>query len=95
MESKLPSRQNTAKVFWTLRYNIEIYCDRVVCGATVVDTLTGEEWDVNAKCVINATGPFTDSIRQLDNPSAQKIVVPSAGVHVVLPGYYRYIHYIC
>ncbi|EDV21156.1 uncharacterized protein TRIADDRAFT_64277 [Trichoplax adhaerens] len=60
----------------------------VVCGATVKDNLTGDEWDVQAKCVINATGPFTDGIRQLDNPSTEKIVVPSLGVHVVLPGYY-------
>jgi len=31
----------------------------IVSGAHVKDILTGEEWDVKAKGVINATGPFT------------------------------------
>lgn len=30
--------------------------DGSVCGAHVRDRLTGEEWDVRAKTVINATG---------------------------------------
>ncbi|PUU78921.1 FAD dependent oxidoreductase-domain-containing protein [Tuber borchii] len=39
--------------------------------------------------VINATGPFTDSIRKLDQgETTQGIVAPSSGVHIVLPGYY-------
>ena len=43
---------------------------------------------VEAKGVINATGPFTDAIRKLDDPSSSEIVAPSSGVHIVLPGYY-------
>lgn len=57
-------------------------------GVRVKEESSGDEWDVPAKCVINATGPFTDSIRQMDNPSIQKICSPSSGVHIVLPGYY-------
>lgn len=34
-----------------------------VVGAHVRDLLTGENFDVHAKVVINATGPFADSIR--------------------------------
>ena len=59
-----------------------------VSGARVRDELTGREWDVKAKCVVNATGPFTDAIRQMDDKSLTKICAPSAGVHIVLPGYY-------
>lgn len=51
--------------------------------------MSGKEWDVKAKCIINATGPFTDSIRKMDDPSAKGICCPSSGVHIVLPGYYR------
>jgi glycerol-3-phosphate dehydrogenase len=47
-----------------------------------------EEFTVRAKGVINATGPFTDSIRKMDEPTVQEIVAPSSGVHVILPGYY-------
>lgn len=59
-----------------------------VSGARVMDTLTGNEWDVKAKSVINATGPFTDSIRLMDDSNTPKICQPSSGVHIVLPGYY-------
>ncbi|OZC05536.1 hypothetical protein X798_07490, partial [Onchocerca flexuosa] len=60
----------------------------MVCGAHVVDTLTNEEWDVQTKAVVNATGPFTDSIRLMADPDTTPICQPSAGVHIVLPGYY-------
>lgn len=48
----------------------------------------GKEINVKAKMVINATGPFTDSIRKLDEFETQEIVAPSSGAHVVLPGFY-------
>ncbi|TPX34902.1 glycerol-3-phosphate dehydrogenase [Synchytrium microbalum] len=57
-------------------------------GAVLKDTLTGDSWTVLTKGVINATGPFIDKIRQMDDPSVAEIVSPSAGVHVILPNYY-------
>lgn len=54
--------------------------------------LPGKEFDVKAKVVINATGPFTDSLRKMDNQETQNICQPSAGVHIVIPGYYRCSH---
>ncbi|XP_045511018.1 glycerol-3-phosphate dehydrogenase, mitochondrial isoform X1 [Colias croceus] len=57
-------------------------------GARVRDELTGKEWDVKAKSIINATGPFTDSIRKMDDQTIKEICCPSSGVHIVLPGYY-------
>jgi glycerol-3-phosphate dehydrogenase len=62
----------------------------VLCGASLRDEITGKEWDVRAKCIINATGPMTDTIRKMDNPAVKEICCPSSGVHIVLPGYYRY-----
>ncbi|XP_064183426.1 glycerol-3-phosphate dehydrogenase, mitochondrial isoform X1 [Anguilla rostrata] len=59
-----------------------------VCGAHCRDVITGQEFDVRAKCVINATGPFTDSLRKMDEPNIPNICQPSAGVHIVIPGYY-------
>jgi glycerol-3-phosphate dehydrogenase len=59
-----------------------------VSGARVHDHMSGLEYDVKAKCVINATGPFVDNVRLMDNPSAKKLIQGSAGVHVVLPAYY-------
>ncbi|KAK2747584.1 mitochondrial glycerol-3-phosphate dehydrogenase [Onygenales sp. PD_40] len=63
-------------------------------GAQVKDMVPGKngqvinEFTVRAKGIINATGPFTDSIRKLDDQKVDEIVAPSSGVHVVLPGYY-------
>uniref|UniRef100_A0A8C9U8C8 Glycerol-3-phosphate dehydrogenase, mitochondrial n=1 Tax=Scleropages formosus TaxID=113540 RepID=A0A8C9U8C8_SCLFO len=59
-----------------------------VCGARCRDQITGNEFDVRAKCVINATGPFTDSVRKMDDQRNPNICQPSAGVHIVIPGYY-------
>ena len=59
-----------------------------ITGAKVRDEITGKEFNVRASCIINATGPFTDSIRKMDDHEAKEICAPSAGVHIVLPGYY-------
>jgi len=47
-----------------------------------------QEFSIKAKGIINATGPFTDSIRKMDDRNVSEIVAPSSGVHVILPGYY-------
>ncbi|KAF9994024.1 mitochondrial glycerol-3-phosphate dehydrogenase [Entomortierella chlamydospora] len=93
------SRMNVALGLTAVQYGavianhvevVELHKDsnKRLCGARVKDTLTGREFDVKAKGIINATGPFTDGIRQLDDPSIQTIVSPSAGVHIILPNYY-------
>ncbi len=38
--------------------------------------------------MINATGPFSDGVRKLDEPGVKEIVAPSSGVHITLPNYY-------
>ncbi|CAH1286454.1 unnamed protein product [Diabrotica balteata] len=60
----------------------------IICGVNVKDEVTGKTWSIPTKCVINATGPFTDSIRKMDNPKVKEICAPSSGVHITLPGYY-------
>ncbi|KAH8113488.1 FAD dependent oxidoreductase-domain-containing protein [Phellopilus nigrolimitatus] len=57
-------------------------------GAVVRDNITGESWNVRAKGIINATGPFSDALLTLDNPDHKPIVAPAAGVHITLPNYY-------
>jgi glycerol-3-phosphate dehydrogenase len=63
-------------------------------GAIAKDLLPGingkktSEFKIRARGVVNATGPFTDSIRQFDEPTVSPIMAPSLGVHVILPGYF-------
>jgi len=65
-----------------------------LCGARVKDLVQekngkkADEFVIRARGIINATGPFTDSIRKMDDQNVKEIVAPSSGVHVVLPGYY-------
>ncbi|MDO8997099.1 MAG: glycerol-3-phosphate dehydrogenase/oxidase [Sediminibacterium sp.] len=45
---------------------------------------------VSCKCVINATGVFTDSVLQMDDPHADTLVYPSQGIHLVVsPKFFR------
>ena len=54
-----------------------------ICGVLVKDGMTGTGYEIKAKAVINATGVFTDSVLQLDDPGAETIVSPSQGIHLV------------
>jgi len=58
-----------------------------VTGVSAIGSLPGDggEVEVKAKAVINATGPFVDALRKLDDPGTQEILKTSSGVHVVLP----------
>ncbi len=52
-------------------------------GVTVEDHESGERIVVNAKCVVNATGIFTDEVRRMAEPAAEQMVSPSQGIHLV------------
>lgn len=76
---------------------------QVVVGARVRDRLTGDEWNVRAKEVVLAGGPFTDSLRKMEHSAVTKgdkketvetkgdfnpVVRGAAGSHIILPGKY-------
>ena len=58
--------------------------DRLV-GVAVKDELTGKGFTVSAEAIVNATGPVSDSIRQMANPTLRKRMRPSKGAHILLP----------
>jgi glycerol-3-phosphate dehydrogenase len=58
--------------------------DGKIAGAELTDSLSGESWQLQAKGVINAAGPFADQIRRMDNPAAAGILSASTGIHIVL-----------
>ncbi|KAF7683084.1 putative glycerol-3-phosphate dehydrogenase [Astathelohania contejeani] len=61
--------------------------DGRVNGAKVKDIITHEDFLIKAKGVINATGPFVDSINKMASED-KKSVIPSSGIHLVLPEEY-------
>ena len=46
--------------------------------------LTGEEYQINAKKVINAAGPWVDEVRKKDYTRNNKQLRLTKGVHVVI-----------
>ncbi len=58
--------------------------DGFVSGLVFRDAESGQELDLKARCVINATGPFCDELRRLDDAAAEPMIAPSQGVHIVL-----------
>jgi glycerol-3-phosphate dehydrogenase len=65
--------------------------DGFVNGVAARDDESGEEFSATGKVVVNATGPFTDALRRLADPSIEPMISPSQGIHLVfdrsfLPG---------
>src|SRR5213075_269759 len=59
--------------------------DGRVRGAAVRDVLTGATANIRAHVVVNATGPWSDRVRRLDDPKAAPIMRPTKGAHVIVP----------
>ncbi len=59
--------------------------DGKVRGASVIERLGGRSFDIAASCVVNATGPWTDDLRRMEDPGASPAVLGSKGVHIAVP----------
>ena len=55
-----------------------------VCGATVEDQITGARFEIAAREVVNAAGPWVDKVRALDNSLQGKRLQHTKGVHLVV-----------
>lgn len=55
-----------------------------VQGVRVRDEEMGNEFEIRARAVVNATGVFVDTLRRMDEGQAQPLLTPSQGVHLVL-----------
>jgi glycerol-3-phosphate dehydrogenase len=57
---------------------------QTVCGVWVKDVISGIEYEIRSKCVINATGVFTDAVMKMDDVKHENIITPSQGIHLVV-----------
>jgi glycerol-3-phosphate dehydrogenase len=57
-----------------------------VAGVRFTDHVGGGSHEVRARAVVNATGPFVDEVRKLDDPAAEDSLTASSGTHIVLRG---------
>jgi glycerol-3-phosphate dehydrogenase len=51
---------------------------------TACDNETGVEFSIEARVIVNATGPFCDAVRRMADPQALRLIAPSQGAHLVL-----------
>jgi len=56
-----------------------------VVGAVVDDVIGGEQVEVRARVVVNATGPWADTLRRQEDASAPPAVRGTKGVHILVP----------
>lgn len=54
-------------------------------GVRAIDRISGRELSIAAKQVVNATGPWGDTVRQLAGDDGEPLLQPTKGVHVILP----------
>src|SRR6185437_16427624 len=69
-----------------------IASDGTVDGVVARDGESGTELSARAHVVVNAAGPFVDSVRRLADPAMTPLIAPSQGIHLVfdqsfLPGH--------
>ena len=55
-----------------------------VVGVRAEDAETGDAFEARARATINATGVWTDAVRQMDDAAARPMMQASQGVHIVL-----------
>lgn len=58
--------------------------DGKVSGAIIQDGLTGETFEVKAKTIINAAGPWVDDVRKKEGSLQGKHLLLTKGVHIVV-----------
>ena len=55
-----------------------------ISGVIAQDQESGREFEIAARAVINATGVFTDAMRQLDDLGSHAMVSASQGAHIIV-----------
>ncbi len=62
-----------------------MYTEDSVKGVKAKDTISGNEFNIKAKYVVNATGPWVDELRQINHSKKGSRLHLTKGVHLVLP----------
>jgi len=61
------------------------YKDDIITGVVCRDTLSGNQFEVSAKKIVSAAGPWVDDLRSKDGPLKGKKLHLTKGVHLVFP----------
>lgn len=61
-----------------------IYRNEKAVGVKIQDQLSGQKYEVYAKVIVNAAGPWVDTLREKDQSLEGKKIQHSKGVHLVI-----------
>ncbi|GIO32338.1 aerobic glycerol-3-phosphate dehydrogenase [Paenibacillus albilobatus] len=63
-----------------------LYDDGKLVGVKARDVIDGGEYRIRARKIVNATGPWVDTLRELDRSKSGKTLRLTKGVHLVFDG---------
>lgn len=69
--------------------------DNNVAGVLVSDFLSGQNFTVKSKFIVNASGPWLDLTRFYENPNVAKKLFLSKGIHIVVDQKSFPLHFAC
>ncbi|NKQ40216.1 MAG: FAD-dependent oxidoreductase [Sulfurovum sp.] len=55
-----------------------------IVAVSIWDKLSSKTFSIEASIVINATGPFIDEVRKLDEAECKQIIQTSSGIHIIV-----------
>ncbi|MBM7632202.1 glycerol-3-phosphate dehydrogenase/oxidase [Geomicrobium sediminis] len=84
MEVAKSAAERGAKLANYVRAESFIYDNKKLVGVTAVDLISGESIKIYAKKIINATGPWVDTLREQDRSREGKSIHLTKGVHLVV-----------
>jgi glycerol-3-phosphate dehydrogenase len=73
-----------AKAVNYTKANELLYRDGKIIGVRVINQVNGDAYDIYAKKIINATGPWVDTLRDSDHSLSGKKLRLTKGVHLVI-----------
>jgi glycerol-3-phosphate dehydrogenase len=56
-----------------------------IVGVRALDLASGTEFSVKGRITVNSTGPWSDNLRKVDDPSSEPRLRPAKGVHIIVP----------
>ena len=62
-----------------------LYTKKKITGVVVEDILSNDSYVINAKYIVNAAGPWVDTVRELNNSKKGSKLHLTKGVHLVVP----------
>lgn len=62
-----------------------VYKEGRIVGANIDDLNNGTSFEIRAKAIVNAAGPWVDELRELDQSKKGKRLHLTKGVHIVVP----------